>query len=332
MRRGVICGGCWTADRIKVVDVWPGEEELANIVALDQQGGGSAYNTGIDLRRMAPDLPVFGIGLVGDDADGQFLFDQATRHGVDTSALQTLPEVRTSFTDVMSAKTTGKRTFFHYTGANDHLTPDHFHFDNTTANILHLGLLGVHACLDSSWQHEANGWVAVLKKAQAAGLHTNIEMVSIDPYRNRELCLPCLPYLDTLIINDHEAGGLVCMDTLVDGVTNVAACEQAARTLLGLGAMQQVIVHYSTGAVCISRDQTVLRTNAFHVPPELVKSAVGAGDAFTAGMLYGIHEHWSLEQSLELAHAAAAASLRSPTTVGSVESVDECLAFARSLS
>jgi len=37
----------------------------------------------------------------------------------------------------------------------------------------------------------------------------------------------------------------------------------------------------------------------------------GADDAFAAGMLSGIHEGWSVEQSLRLAHATAAASLRS---------------------
>ncbi len=332
LRQGIISGGCWTSDRIKVVDAWPAEEELANIIELDHQGGGSAFNTGIDLRKLSAEIPVFGIGLVGDDADGQFLLDQATAHGVDVSGIKTLPNVRTSFTDVMTVQSSGRRTFFHYTGTNDHLTPDHFDFTATTAKILHLGLLGVHRCLDSCWEHDANGWVNILKKARAAGLHTNIEMVSIDPYRNRELCLPCLPYLDTLIINDHEAGGLVCMETLVGGTTDIQACEQAAKTLLSLGAMQHVVVHYPEGAVCVSRDQSVRRTTAFTVPAEHIKSAVGAGDAFAAGMLFGLHENWTLDDTLELAHAAAAASVRSSTTVGSVVSVDDCLAFARSLA
>lgn len=331
MRRGIISAGCWTSDRIKVVDAWPGEEELSNILELDHQGGGSAYNVGIDLRKLAPEIPVYGIGLIGEDTDGQYLLEQASVHGIHTDGIKILANGRTSFTDVITVQSSGKRTFFHYTGTNDHLTPDHFDFTQSTAKILHLGLLGVHRCLDSSWQHEANGWIAILKKAQAAGLHTNIELVSIDPYRNRELCLPCLPYLDTLIINDHEAGGLACVDTLVNGITDVAACEVAAKTLLTLGSMKHVVVHYPAGAICVSRDQSVLRTEAFIVPPEQVKSAVGAGDAFTAGMLYGLHESWLLPDALELAHATAAASLRSSTTVGSVASVEDCLAFARSL-
>jgi len=45
-------------------------------------------------------------------------------------------------------------------------------------------------------------------------------------------------------------------------------------------------------------------------------------------MLYGIHESWSCVASLELAHAAAAASLRAATTVGSIDLVADCLAFA----
>ena len=73
LRRGFICAGCWTLDRVKLIDAWPEEESLAMIDEIDRQGGGSAHNVGIGLKRIDASMPVEGIGLLGHDADGDFL-------------------------------------------------------------------------------------------------------------------------------------------------------------------------------------------------------------------------------------------------------------------
>lgn len=329
MRRGFLCAGCWTLDRIKFVDQWPDEESLALITDVDKQGGGSAHNVGIDLRKLDTTMPVATIGLLGQDADGDYLHNTATAHGIDATQLHRTVAVSTSYTDVVSVKHSGKRTFFHHAGANNHLSPDQFDFSTTTCRYLHLGLLGVHECLDSAWQGEANGWVSILKKAKRAGLKTNVELVSIDPMRNREICLPCLPYLDTLIVNDHEIGGLADCQTIIDGTASKERCLHAARAVIERGSMELVVVHFPQGAVCVHRDGRVFERQAVKVDPSVISSTVGAGDAFAAGMLYGLHEEFSIEASLELAHAVAAMSLRSRTTVGSIEPWQSCLAAAR---
>ena len=329
MRRGIIAAGCWTLDRIKWVDDWPAEETLSRILDNDKQGGGSAHNAGIDLKKLDPSLPVIGMGLVGKDSEGDFLIEQANTLSIDTTGLHQTTASPTSYTDVYTVKTTGKRTFFHFAGANDVLTPDHFDFSDTSAKLLHLGLLGVHKTLDSPWKQEANGWVSVLKAAKAAGLQTNVEMVSIDAARNRSLCLPCLPYLDTLIVNDHEIGGLAQVDTMPKGETSPEQCAKAAKVILKQGAMHTVVVHYPAGAVCVRRHGDTLFTQSVPLSQDNIVGTVGAGDAFAAGILYGIHEGWPMDRAIELAHATAAASLRSATTVGSVGTVAECLAYAK---
>ncbi len=50
------------------------------------------------------------------------------------------------------------------------------------------------------------------------------------------------------------------------------------------------------------------------VPAGALKGANGAGDAFAAGFLYGVHEGWAYGRCLELAHASAAACIRTPGT------------------
>lgn len=327
-RRGFICGGSWVVDRIKLVDLWPDQETLAQITATDQQGGGSAHNFGVDMRKLDATMPVDAIGLLGDDADGDFLFEKAREMGIDTTQLHRTHEAATSYTDVMSVTGTGKRTFFHDVGANDLLTPDHFDFSATTGRVLHLGLLGLHRHLDNSWSGDANGWVTILKNARTAGLETNVELVSIEGGRVRQICHPCLPYLDTLIVNDHEIGGLSAMPTIRDGRTDRSQCRKAAQAVLEEGNMRLVAVHYPEGAVCVTREGQVFESSSVSMAPESIGSTVGAGDAFAAGMLWALHEGWHVEHALQLAHAAAASSLRSQTTVGSVEDVDSCLELA----
>lgn len=317
-RRGFVCAGCWTADRIKHIDAWPAEETLAMILGIDCHGGGSAHNFGHDIRRLDPGMPVEAIGLLGQDPDGDFLFNAALAAGMDVAGLRRHDTLQTSFTDVMTVRGVGRRTFFHHTGTNDALSPVEFNFSTSRARVLHLGLLGLHATLDSSWDDEANGWVAVLKAARSRGLKTNIELVSIDPVRQREIALPCLPYLDTLIVNDHEIGSLAGIETIIAARTDAAACERAARDVLALGSMEIVVVHWPAGAVAVTSDGLAVQCAARMVASSDVRGTVGAGDAFAAGVQLVLHDEGSIEDALALGHAAAAASLLAPDAVSAV--------------
>ena len=336
-RRGIISAGSWTVDRIKIVDLWPPQEHLAKILETDKQGGGSGHNLGVDIRKLDHNIPVEAIGLISSDADGEFLINIAAQAGIDTTQLQQNGTTDTSFTEVISVAETGKRTFFHYPGTNDQLSPDDFDFSKCHGRILHLGLLGVHATMDTSWQQEANGWVAVLKAAQQAGIQTNLELVSVEAHRIREIALPCIPWLNTLIVNEFELGAVAEIELCdADGNIDPAKFQQAATILFQYnekhnGSLQLIVVHSPQTAMAMAADGNITSQISFTVPAELIVSSVGAGDAFAAGMLYGIHENWTIEASLELAHAAAAASLRAPTTVGSLASVESVLQFARNL-
>jgi len=324
-RKGFIAAGCWTLDRIKLISGWPEEEELRHILSTEKQG-----------KKLDQAMPVTAIGLLGQDVEGDFLLNQAQAFSINTEQLRQTADANTAFTDVMTVAETGKRTFFHYAGCNDKISPEHFSFDQSSEKWLHLGLLGVHAVLDKAWQSnqdsDANGWVRVLKNAKSAGLNTNIEMVSIAADINRQICLPCLPYLDSLIVNDHEIGSIAGIETIRAGQTIPSACIAAAKHVLELGnnvgQLNWVVVHYPAGAFCVTASGEEHYLDAVPVDATSIQSTVGAGDAFAAGMLYALHEDWPIENALQLAHATAAASLRSTTTVGAVQCVDDVLALA----
>ena len=327
-RRGFVTGGTWCVDLNKMIDFWPPEDSIAEIHEIDLKGGGSASNLAIDMKKLDPAMPVETIGIVGDDENGRFLLGHADNFGIDRRQIAVTRKLPTQFTDCFGSRRTGRRTHLYHPGAAALLTPDHFDFAQTSGRIFHLGLPGVHRLLDAPWQGEANGWVAVLKKAKAAGLSTNFELVMIEPQRLARILHPCLPHLDTLVANDWEIGALAGEATYREGVTDIAACLRAARQIMTRGRMALVVVHFPKGAVAVTRDGMVTQHPSLRVPQSAIVGANGAGDAFAAGMLYGLHEDWSLERCLALAHAVAAASLRGASTTNTVESWQGCLQLA----
>ncbi len=238
---------------------------LAKIITESFHGGCPGHNMSSALKRLGAPFPVEGMGLLGDDADGHFL-RICDELGIERSALEIRHSVKTARTLAMTAIPTGKRTFFYSGGAHAAQTPDDFDFSKTSARIAHLGLPGVHEILDVPWKDEASGWIAVFKKARAAGLKTNIELVSVAPEIIRAAALPMLPWLDTLIVNDYEAGALVNIETVKGGVADARACRAAAERLMETTKLALVAVHFPKGAVAMTRDGTVVEQPSVNVP------------------------------------------------------------------
>ena len=109
--------------------------------------------------------------------------------------------------------------------------------------------------------------------------------------------MPCLPYLDTLIVNDFEIGAIAGIKTTDDHATEVDACKRAARQVLERGSMEVVVVHFVGGAILVARDGTLLFKPSVNVPPEAFKGANGAGDAFAAGFLLARHDEPGLSKA-----------------------------------
>src|SRR5262245_13654604 len=140
-RAGILSGGNWIVDAVKIVDTWPQQDALANILSTSKGTGGSPLNVLVDLGIMGVPFPLAGVGLVGKDEDGYWIIDLCRKLGVDTSALQRSDSAPMSYTDVMTVQSNGRRTFFHARGANALLDSKHFDFTQTTARIFHLGYL-----------------------------------------------------------------------------------------------------------------------------------------------------------------------------------------------
>jgi sugar/nucleoside kinase (ribokinase family) len=328
LRGGVLTAGTWCVDLNKSIPAWPREDTMNTIVDVDHQGGGSACNMAIDLKRLDPSLPVETMGVIGDDADGRFLLDQCDIFGIAREGLLALPGAATACTDCFNSLESRRRTHFYFPGVAARVSPDDFDFSRTQARILHLGLPGAHKTMDEPWRGESTGWAATLRQARARGLQTNLEMVSTERTKVRAFGLSCLPHLDLLIVNDYEIGCVADVETRDETGAIPGRVEEALREVFTLGPLKLAVVHFPEGAIAMTSDGSCVALGSLALPPEAIAGANGAGDAFAAGVLYGWHEGQTIEKSLRLGHACAAASMREVSTTTGVASVADCLALA----
>ncbi len=327
-RSGILAGGNFIIDYVKMIDAWPAQDMLANILSETSSNGGGPYNVLKDLAAMHSPFPLAAAGLVGQDANGEWIRRDCESAGIDIAQLQQTADAPTSYTDAMTVAGTGRRTFFHQRGANALLGEPHFDFRTTRARIFHLGYLMLLDEMDRLLPDGRTIASLVLEAAQRAGLVTTVDIVSTDHPDFRRITESALPHTDHLIINEIEAGKATGMNLREHDRVSVSACVEAAQQLLRKGVRQQVIVHFVEGAVAATGNGEVCTQGSLTLPDGFIKGATGAGDAFAAGCLHGIHEGWSTPDSLRLAVCTAAACLTHPTPSQGLRPVDECLALA----
>ena len=251
-RNGLLAGGNWIIDQVKLIDVYPQPEQLANIRSQAQGTGVAPYNVLVDLARLGAGLPLFGAGLVGKDPLGDRILEDCRNRSIDTRCLRPTPEAPTSYTDVMTELGTGRRTFFHNRGANTLWTGDDLDFSKVKARIFHLGYLLLLDALDSPDKQFGTKAATLLARAQDAGLKTSVDVVSEDSDRFPKIVTPALKYVDYCILNEIEAGkttGFRIRQS--DGRLDTVALRHTAGALLQHGVKELVVIHFPEG--CFAR-------------------------------------------------------------------------------
>ncbi|MCX6837292.1 MAG: carbohydrate kinase family protein [Verrucomicrobia bacterium] len=324
-RKGILAAGNFIVDHVKMIDAYPQQDMLANILSESQSNGGGPYNVLKDLAAMKAGFPLAACGLVGDDENGRWIRHDLTVHGIDASQLRSTRERTTSYTDAMTVQESGRRTFFHQRGANALFDVIHCNFANTQARLFHLGYLMLLDRLDTFDEHGHTRAANLLARAKSAGLETSVDVVSTEHGQFREIALSALPFTDHLIINEAEASRILRTSL---GANDPVALLGAARQLITAGVQRSVTIHTERVAVTATREGEHGIQPSLQLPTGFNQGATGAGDAFAAGLLYGLHEGWTLPERLRLAVCTAAASLTDPTPSRGVLPVTECLLLA----
>ncbi len=326
MRSGISAGGNWIIDLIKFVDSYPEEGNLANILKTEAPAnGGCPYNVLLDLARLKSGIPLQAIGAIGDDEFGNFIMNDCEKYGVRTDLMSKRAGLPTSYTDVITVKSNGHRTFFHARGANASLDIDDFKIDKIKGRICLVGYLLLLDKLDETDKVFGTRAARLLSMLKDSGIETAIDVVSENSERFNRLVTPSLKFTDYLIFNEVEAGKVLEKKIRrKDGSIDFKDASSAADALLKLGVGKMVVIHFPEGAVVSAKESgRIVRetSKSLKLPAGFIKGTVGAGDAFCAGCLQIIYDGGSLKEMLDFGNGLAAASLSHPSASLGIDSI-----------
>jgi sugar/nucleoside kinase (ribokinase family) len=330
MRKGICVAGNLIVDFIYPIDCYPAEGELTTIRdGITQSTGGAVCNVLTDLALLDDQLPLQALGRIGDEAAGDFKFQEY--RNVDAANL--IRGGLTSFTAVMSDEVNRSRTFFHFRGANAEFSEADIDWEKVNAVILHIGYILLLDKLDEPDGIFGTRMARLLATAQTKGIKTSIDVVSESGSRFREIATPALRYTDYCIINEIEAERITGIqlrsehnEFLEDQV------DAALDALFELGVSTWAVIHSPEGGYGRSREGEYAHRASLKLPAGFIKGTVGAGDAFCAGMLYGAYQKASLSAAIELGIAAATCSLSAPGSTEGLRSAEQAKALYRQYS
>jgi sugar/nucleoside kinase (ribokinase family) len=223
---------------------------------------------------------------VGDDEKADWVLMTLQKHGIDTSALQTLKGLPTSAT-ILNIRPNGERPALHVRGASDHFdVPDHMFDKVFSAPIVHLGGTGLLKTLDGPRS------LVLLREAKRRGCIVTFDLIAANA-ETAKIVAPLLPYIDYFMPSIEEA-----MD-----MSGQSTAEDCARYYIDHGASACVFTLGGDGAFYAHKHGTRARSPAYDIK---VVDTTGCGDAFDAGMIVALHHHMDVETSLRFAQASAA--------------------------
>ena len=328
MKDRIVVAGNIIVDRFYPIAGYPERGQLTTILnGIGQSVGGAVCNVGIDLKRLIPETEICALGLVGADEEGDFALSVMREAGVDVS--MTGRGGITSFTAVMSDVDTNERTFFQYRGANALLSEDAFDWDRMDCGLLHVAYILLLDALDEEDGEYGTKLARLLAHAKERGIRTSVDVVSETGGRFSRLVPPALRYTDLCVINELEAAettGIPLRNQ--EGALLYQNVKPCLRALFDLGVGEWAVIHCPEGGFGMDRAGQFAASGQIPTPPGYIKSKVGAGDAFCAGVLAAAHRGMTLAEAVRLGNAAAVVSLSVPGATGAMRTVEECLRTA----
>jgi sugar/nucleoside kinase (ribokinase family) len=295
--------------------------ELAEVGPLRLSAGGCVANTGGDLAALGATVAV--VGDVGDDELGTVLVRLLADRGTSTDQVRRRARQSTSYSIVLQPP--GRdRSFWHHVGANAAFDGSAVELDG--AGLLHVGYPSLLPGLVAA---DGEPLEALLTRARTAGITTSVDLAVLDPDSPAgaldwpRLLARILPLVDVISPSADDVRTALRVEP--EGL------DETAERLVALGAAVAMATGGPHGLALRTADAGRLEDAgalfadadrrrawagraAFVPAPDVeVRSTLGAGDAATAGLLYGLLAGLDPESSLELAADTAGARVAGTT-------------------
>ncbi len=291
---------------------------LIDVGPLALTAGGSVANTGGALTALGAEVVPY--ATLGDDALADLLITRLSQLGLTTGTLARTVGGTTSYSVVIEPPGQD-RTFWHHTGTNATFTGEEIPV--VDAAIFHLGYPPL---LPATLTAAGTPLRSLLARQRSQGAVTSVDLAVVDPVS----AVGALPWRQ--ILADIAPTTDVLSPSLDDLTSALRIDEEYSPQLVERLANELVDAGVAVVAISAGRHGLYVRTGSrdrlaragealaaladewadrFHHEPALpvtqVTTTNGAGDAGTAGLLYGILLGATLPQAARLATAASAA-------------------------
>jgi len=254
--------------------------------------GGKATNIAVALQKLGIQTQL--IANIGDDEFGTRAISQIQSFGV-IPLINVKPGTRTGFTFIV-VEGDGKNTMFNYPGANGMLCAEDIAMHEKTLKSSDLIFYQVGA----GESDEILSYLKTLDKPIFLELCEYVELKILDG-------------IDFVSLNEEEALK----------ITNTLNTFEALSILLNLGIQNIFLKFGSKGSVYASKEKIT------YGEPYTVDSidTTGAGDAFSAGCIYGILNNFSVENILSFANKCGALTCTRKGTTTAFPTIEEVQKF-----
>ncbi|MHA1728572.1 MAG: carbohydrate kinase family protein [Promethearchaeota archaeon] len=252
--------------------------------------GGSAANITCDLSNIG--LNSAYIGGIGNDSSGEKCLKNMKSHGVDVSAVKVFTEDSTATSIILMTPLEEKRdrSILAYKGANNLFAKEHI-----PEEMLRSTRCFVWTSLTSDNSIGAiNKCIEIAKSSDA--LIAGAPSISIIKNRSDDT-ISLLKKSDIAGMNDEE----------LEALTRTTDVREGMQKLFDLG-LKIVNVTFGKEGQWLSDGETLVKTNPLKVFP---KDTTGAGDATMSGIIYGILQGKSLEETARIAASLSTMEIES---------------------
>jgi sugar/nucleoside kinase (ribokinase family) len=273
--------GTNAVDYLITVPEFPRFASKVEFVGSMRAAGGEVASALVGLQRLG--MKTAYAGSFGDDDEGVFGIRSLETEGVDTSRSRIIDAARTQIAFIVIDARSGERTIIWKRDERLAYKPDDQLLELVSqCRLLHMT------------PHDTGGCIELARAAREAGTP-----VSLDIDNNFERVDELLPLVDVLICSSELPAQLT-------GISDSRASLTALNERYGCAVVGMTLGE--TGSLLFTGGEFVA-TDGYDVPGGC-KDTTGAGDAFRTGLLYGILNGESVEDSARIANAVAALKCR----------------------